>query len=79
MKVNKTVFIKQHVWYLSIIKIKGENCAFWSSHKRTGMTNKDAAKAFDNAHFKEVTFLINQKLQNEFIPEAGKSLLQLQN
>jgi predicted transcriptional regulator len=79
MVVNKTLFIKNFVWYLSIVKVNGENCAFWSSHNRVGIPDNIATKKFEREHFNEVIILTKQKLNESFLPQKGKEILQLQN
>lgn len=77
MKVNKTVFLKDKVWYLSVVNIKGEYCAFWSCHNRVGMNDNDASKAFERQHYNEVVKLTKEKLQNKFVD--NNQIAQLQN
>lgn len=79
MIVNKTLFIKNFVWYLSIVKVDGETCAFWSSHDRTGIPDNIAVKKFEREHLKEVMVLTKQKLNESFLPQKGKEILQLRN
>lgn len=79
MTVNKTVFLKDRVWYLSIVKINNEFCNFWSSHKRTGMSDSQAVVAFEKEHFKEVLHLTKEKLQNKFIPQVSKRDFEIKN
>ena len=78
MKVNKTVFHKDRVWYLSIIKIGNEFCNFWSSHKRVGVPDNVAKVKFEKDHFKEVVELTKEKLQNKFLPQLSKQDLSVQ-
>lgn len=69
LKVNKTIFIKHHVWYLTIISFKGVPAAFWSFHDRTGMPDEQAKTAFAREHFKEVGELVAQKMQHDLQPQ----------
>jgi hypothetical protein len=79
MKVNKTVFIKNLVWYLSIVDVQGEKCAFWSHHDRTGISDNDAKKVFERKHFNEVLSLIKERMQEKFKVGLEKQNLILQN
>jgi hypothetical protein len=65
-KVDKTVFVKHHVWYLTIVYPAGKppEC-YWSFHDRTGMSDEQAKTAFEREHFNEVGELVAQKMKRE--------------
>lgn len=65
MKVDKTVFVGPHVWYLTIVKFKTELACFWSHHVRTGLSDENAKRVFKKEHFKEVEELKLQYLQKQ--------------
>jgi hypothetical protein len=79
MIVNKTLFLKNFVWYLSIVEVQGEKCAFWSFHNRTGISDENAKKVFEREHFAEVIHLTKQKLQDKFNVNLQSNNLALQN
>lgn len=72
LKINKTVFIKHHVWYLTIVYPKGlpPEC-YWSFHDRTGMPDEQAKRAFEREHFREVGELLAQKMKRELQPSLN--------
>lgn len=71
LKVHKTVFIKDLVWYLTIVTFKGIPACFWSHHKRTGMSDEQAKTAFEREHFKEVGELVADKMKRDLVPEMN--------
>ena len=65
LTVNKSVVVKDFIWLLSIVYIDKQPCTFWSYHKLHGMPQDRAEKYFEQAHFKEVSVLVQQKIDNE--------------
>ena len=71
LKVNrveiKELNGKRYAFYLTVVKIAGEPCAFWSHHHCDAMPDNQAKKAFVREHFDEVATLVAQKMKNELV------------
>lgn len=78
IQVNRTVFLGNKVWYLSIVDMIIEKVAFWSHHNRDGLTDAKASNYFTDAHRAEVRSLMKQYIENGNSQNAGRTL-QLEN